>query len=307
MAQVRLSRLKFFINKKHNRSSPEQQHSAASAASSSATSHINLEPPTKRRMPEAMTPSTQTHLIIRFYDQNIQAKDSHGRTQKDMLSWSGKQLELNHNYIQMLFPLPEGSPYNWSAPVVTREVFDAFRSRSELRDSMQLSFERMLEFYGFAISREPKPNAQSKQEDSEKSSGSNTETSPEDNSSLPTESKATTASSSKFSSATYSIIRGPKWRKKTTNWCIRFDHNHLRITRILRCLRVMGLQTECNAFYEALQEVFADPTVSIGDRSMMYWTRAVQRPLHQAPDDDHCDWLEAWEEEQQNTTGREGE
>ncbi|KAH9869954.1 hypothetical protein J1614_006875 [Plenodomus biglobosus] len=310
---VRASRLDFFFKMKRESSSQAEQVDSTIPSVLSSTSHLDSEPPSKRKKSEAMASSTEIHLIIRFYDQSIQAKDSHGRTQQDIMSWSDTKLERSHNYIQMLFPLPEGSPYNWAAPVVTREVFNAFRSRTELRDSMRRSFERMLEFYGFTASADTKVDVNSKDEDHEGGSevedvaaqnvgattAEITETSPEDTeSNTTTGSESTTALSSTPSTTSYAIIRGPKWRKNSTNWCVRFDHNHLRITRILRCLRVMGLQTECDAFYKALQEVFADPAVPISDRSMMYWTHAVQRPLYIAPDDDRCEWLKVWEDKQ---------
>ncbi|KAF2845925.1 hypothetical protein T440DRAFT_502103 [Plenodomus tracheiphilus IPT5] len=325
-AKVRASRLNFFNNKDRDLSSQTgQPDSTASKSSAPSNSHMDSEPPSKRMKSEAMVAPTKTHLIIRFYDHDIRAKDSHGRKQEDILSWSDTQLERSHNYIQMLFPLPEGSPYNFSAPVITREVFDAFRSRSDLRDGLRKSFERMLEFYGFAVSRESRVGVKSKQEDGKEgdeienvathmtsvATAKAIDESPQDTDTITsTETNDTTATASsappKTSSPTsYSIIRGPKWRTNSSNWCVRFDHNHLRITRILRCLRVLGLQTECDAFYKALQQVFDDPAVSIGDRSMMYWTRAVQRPLFLAPDDDDCEWLEEWEDEQKNPVAQE--
>jgi hypothetical protein len=74
----------------------------------------------KRLKLSSMTPPRQTtsSAIVRFYDPDVQAKDALGRTQEQILAWSNSQLENSHNYIQMLFPLPEGSPYNWSAPVI---------------------------------------------------------------------------------------------------------------------------------------------------------------------------------------------
>jgi hypothetical protein len=58
------------------------------------------------------------------------------------------------------------------------------------------------------------------------------------------------------------------------------------------------LQTECDAFFDALEHVYKDPAINISDRTFMYWTRAVTRPLYIAPDDDEIDWLQEWEEEQ---------
>lgn len=62
--------------------------------------------------------------------------------------------------------------------------------------------------------------------------------------------------------------------------------NHLRITRVIRSLRVLGLEAHAAAFYDAILKVDEDFPKRISPRSMMYWRRAVERPLHLAPDED---------------------
>jgi len=283
--------------------------------------------------------ASKSQIIIRFYDPEICAKDALGRTQDEMLQWPDSKLESSHNYIQMLFPLPEGSPFNSEAPVINLDVMQAFRSRSELRQQLRQSFERMLKFYGFQVSN--KSELELKKEEDEKQAtqlkavasevadplldsasevarqriadtghktaamqddaeNPKTDTYTDapinaDSSSKDTEQNVT---SSEF--APYHIIRGPNWRKQFTNWAVPFDHNHLRITRILRCLRVLGLQVEYNAFFTALERVFNDPYINISSTSMHFWTLAVTRPLHLVPDGNNCKWLEGWEKEQDN-------
>lgn len=82
------------------------------------------------------------------------------------------------------------------------------------------------------------------------------------------------------------VVRGPGFSAAARNWVRRFDHNHLRITRIIRSLRVLGLEAEAEAFYEALREVYDSYKGHIGPESMKYWTRAISRPLRLAPDVD---------------------
>ncbi|KAJ4336633.1 hypothetical protein N0V95_008570 [Ascochyta clinopodiicola] len=288
-----------------------------------------------------MAPPRQSggSAIVRFYDPDIQAKDALGRTQEQILAWTNSHLENSHNYIQMLFPLPEGSPFNYEAPVIDLETMKAFRANSELRQGLRRSFERMLTFYGFTTSIYPEVVSEEQKgaDRAEKQEGSITETTSnnatatakpanEDNhasqvspaasgedanvhntttSTASTETPPVEAEaaqpkvSSQATSSGYHVVRGPNWRKASRNWCGRFDHNHLRITRILRCLRVLGLQTECDAFFAALKRVYNDPAVSIGARTMEFWTRAMQRPLYVAPDDDEVEWLKTWEAEQQ--------
>lgn len=57
-------------------------------------------------------------------------------------------LELQHDYIQTLFPIPESSRFVKSALLVTREVLEAFRDRGDLRENIFAAFQKMLWFYG---------------------------------------------------------------------------------------------------------------------------------------------------------------
>lgn len=350
---LRAGRASFFQVQKRIASTSQltdKTTSSISTAQPSATSSDKHFKPPSMSLSETSGSASKTPLIVRFYDYDIQAKDALGRTQEEILSWSDIRLERSHNYIQMLFPLPEGSPYNFEAPIVDREVMLAFRSRSELRNRLRQSFERMLEFYGFTGSIKVAVNEAEEKENNEiedKKTQAESEqiaetadvvkstsegniqsiTAPHANSKAKTpvadpdaaviadatinttdDSTGISRAASEASDAQqlnpsppigYHIVRGPNWRRNSRNWVVRFDHNHLRITRILRCVRILGLQAECDAFFKALQHVFDDPATHISDRSMMYWQRAVTRPLHIAPDDDRCSWLKKWEDEQE--------
>lgn len=395
----------------------------------------NMSGPTRHKVP----------LLIRFYDPEIRGKDAVGRTLDEILAWEDSRLETCHNYIQMLFPLPEGSIFNMQAPIITREVMEAFRERDELKGRLRESFQRILKFYGFKIKvdgeedededretdeengdeaeqlrdpeqvegepqtsnlqetasqpidgqtetigptevteeprttaslEEAEPQAQNAvdtikvAQEEEMGSDSkqipketegihtadeteNAQTTNETETALPanetnnshtaetnsdqamtepseqpactgqvtsitqednphpiesphTESKAlkTKPTSSTIQSQPHYhsllpphgciIVRGANWRRAFRNWAIRFDHNHLRMTRILRSLRVLGLQDECDAFYDALKEVFNDERIYINERTMMYWRQAVRSPLHIAPDGEQVPWLKKW-------------
>ncbi|KAF2799653.1 hypothetical protein K505DRAFT_320977 [Melanomma pulvis-pyrius CBS 109.77] len=326
---------------------------------------------------DSMEGPKKESLVIRFYDPDVKATDSRGRDLEYILGWGDRQLEQCHDYIQMLFPLPEGSPYNWAAPVINREVLEAFRSRSELRDALRRSLVRILDFYGFEVvseeeaeeiakanelakakeeskvegkdedeteeeqygnilvqpnsavhglaedgthpnqlpnddlqtstnAQEPQPQQIEAHSDATMASNSATpaDQPTEPSANLPTATDPITepaiAPESKLSTGLTSgfvVIRAAHWPQNSRNWAIRFDHNHLRITRILRCLRVLGLQVECDAFYSALKDVYNDPSININQRSMSYWRKAVRQPLYIAPDGDRVMWLKRWEEE----------
>ena len=95
--------------------------------------------------------SRSSESLISFY--NGTGTDPRGRYLKDILKWDADQLEVSHDYIQILFPLPEESGVNWNAPIINKEVFDAFRGSDELKNAMRGVFERMAWFYGFKIVR----------------------------------------------------------------------------------------------------------------------------------------------------------
>jgi hypothetical protein len=53
--------------------------------------------------------------------------------------------------VQILFPLPEDSMFNWQSPIIDKDTFDAFQSRDDLRQSFERAFARMMAFYGFDV------------------------------------------------------------------------------------------------------------------------------------------------------------
>jgi hypothetical protein len=90
--------------------------------------------------------------IVAFYENK--AADTKGRRLDEILEWPASELEHCHNYIQILFPLPERSAFNDPAPIIDKEVFEAFRSRKDLRDRLRESFQRILWFYGFQLHKD---------------------------------------------------------------------------------------------------------------------------------------------------------
>jgi len=91
--------------------------------------------------------------ILEFYaeDHPYDPRRPEDTTFEAILGWTDTELEDNRDYIQWLFPLPERSMFNRTAPVLTKEVRDAFLEDDELRSRMLQAWERMMEFYGFRI------------------------------------------------------------------------------------------------------------------------------------------------------------
>ncbi|KAL8931219.1 MAG: hypothetical protein Q9216_007252, partial [Gyalolechia sp. 2 TL-2023] len=197
----------------------------------------------------------------------------------------------SHNYIQYLFPLPEPSPINPSAPIITETTFSAFRSRPELRSQLRRSLTRILQFYGLELiiskgggggGGPSSPNNDSKNENEDADGGD-----------VDRSGGAGEVEEQSKAPPHYRVHPSPHfYTHASRNWVTRFNHNHLRITRILRCCRVLGLQDEAAAFYAALVDIAEGEKQQggvISPRSLMFWRRAAERPLYLAPEDDDED------------------
>jgi opioid growth factor receptor-like protein len=73
------------------------------------------------------------------------------------------------------------------------------------------------------------------------------------------------------------VTRSPTFAARATTWLSKGNHNHLRITRILRCLTVLGLESEAKAFFGSLSDIYEQnkPRPAISDETMLYWKEAV--------------------------------
>lgn len=71
------------------------------------------------------------------------------------------------------------------------------------------------------------------------------------------------------------VTRLDSYSDRQSIWVSRFNHNYLRITRMLRCLMMFGLENEAQAFYESLKEIYQQSGDRIGAETFQYWTDAV--------------------------------
>ena len=200
--------------------------------------------------------SASAPFTVRFYDPVTHAPDGEGRTLPEILAFSDRELEYHHDFIQYLFPLPERSPINPQAPVINQATREAFLQRPELRKSLFSAWVRIARFYGFDVEV--------------KDAGSNFE------------------NESGGSPARVGVSLHPHPKKFSTNsplWRTRFSHNHLRITRIIRSLRVLGLTSLARGFHRALLANDAEGKISA--RTKMFWERAAGRGLHLAPEEEN--------------------
>jgi hypothetical protein len=62
-------------------------------------------------------------------------------------------------------------------------------------------------------------------------------------------------------------------------WQTPINHNHLRITRILTCLRLCGLEKEAEAFYSCLMKIIDENPNRFTALTVAYWSFAVYPEL----------------------------
>jgi hypothetical protein len=88
--------------------------------------------------------------LIAFYRGD--GRDHRGRSLSDIQQFDFDELELNHDYIQWLFPLPEPSGASAFAPLLSGDDIQRFQSDESLRIRLRRSFEIMLRFFGLELS-----------------------------------------------------------------------------------------------------------------------------------------------------------
>ena len=164
--------------------------------------------------------------ILDFY---CGGQDDQGRTLDEILAWPDTELEAVHDFIQWLFPLPERSGANPSAPVLDRETIAAFHASEELQGRLRQSFMRMLRFYGLEFCSEK-------------------------------------------------IELAENFAVRSSNWLTPGNHNHLRLTRILRSLRLLGLEPEAQALFRVLSQLYESHPGRITFRTYEFWKNAGEMP-----------------------------
>ncbi len=87
------------------------------------------------------------HPWINFYQH--QATDHRGRTLIDIWTMTFDELEKHHDFIQWLFPLPEPSPVNPEAPLLSPDIIAAIHQHFDVQSNLLRSFDTMAAFWGF--------------------------------------------------------------------------------------------------------------------------------------------------------------
>ena len=71
------------------------------------------------------------------------------------------------------------------------------------------------------------------------------------------------------------VVRADDFSEQSRNWLTPYNHNHLRITRILKCLVALGLPQRAQAFFACLKEINAERKRDIAPETFAFWKSAV--------------------------------
>jgi len=83
------------------------------------------------------------------------------------------------------------------------------------------------------------------------------------------------------------VKRALHFEEASLNWISQGNHNHLRITRILKSLLTLGLEEEALAFYVCLEDIYraecAKSSPGISEATFSFWQRAANVKQREGP------------------------
>jgi Opioid growth factor receptor (OGFr) conserved region len=71
------------------------------------------------------------------------------------------------------------------------------------------------------------------------------------------------------------VIETGDFPARAASWLTPYNHNFLRITRILTCLRELGLGAWSRAFFRCLEGIYGECSSVIGAESFRFWRNAA--------------------------------
>jgi len=162
-----------------------------------------------------------TESLQAFYHGNI--PNPNGLFLQDIYTFSNAELEINHSFIQWLFPLQEKSRFNRIAPCLTDEQVFIFQKDSVFKGNLLRSFCIMMEFYGIKVSCDDE--------------------------------------------LLFQVIDLEQARKK---WLKPYDHNQMRITRIMECMDLFEYGIYASALRTMIRNI-PDIETIVNTETLEYW------------------------------------
>lgn len=80
---------------------------------------------------------------------------------------------------------------------------------------------------------------------------------------------------SELANGTIHIKRAHDFTTKSHNWLTRGNHNYLRLTRIIRSTKMLGLEACSFALFECLAQIYEEYPEAISAETFRHWKRAA--------------------------------
>jgi hypothetical protein len=71
------------------------------------------------------------------------------------------------------------------------------------------------------------------------------------------------------------ITKSGSYQERKSNWISRGNHNHLRLSRILASLRILGLENYARALFKCLDNIYVEEARLITPETYGYWKSAA--------------------------------
>mmetsp|Transcript_34923 Transcript_34923/g.96461 ORF Transcript_34923/g.96461 Transcript_34923/m.96461 type:complete len:276 (-) Transcript_34923:59-886(-) len=169
--------------------------------------------------------------------------DCQGRWLDEILTWDFNRMERCHDYVQWIFPTDEASRFNLRAPLLTAELASVVRGDAQALAAIRKALHKFCAFLGLEVTYEP----------------------------------LVVSKASHFEERVPVCWRGGGLMGTGGN------HNWLRISRVLHCLRLVGLDAEAAALF-AFLETLPQQGVKC-DAAIVHWRKRNATVVEEAADD----------------------
>ena len=182
--------------------------------------------------------------IVNFLSNNEPNPD--GYLYSQLLQLTDQQMEYSHDVIQWLFPTKTVSTHNLEAPILTDEDIEEIKGNDTALNMISSGYKRMLSFYGLDVEVQNKNTSCASHQTKMK------------------------------------IVPTDDFFVNSLRWLKYNNHNHLRLTRIMECLRLIGRWQDAmylGYFLLNLAEMFPN---QISKETKNYWSQEFQRSANES-------------------------
>lgn len=183
--------------------------------------------------------------------------DLNSRSLEEILAWDDDRMEKVHDYIQWIFPTNEASRRHLGAPMLSPQMQRKARGDAQILDLLRQSFLRFCGFLGLELAGGPAAVA------------AGAPTAADDAAVAPPGAEDGAAAELAAAPAAVAVPAAMGLVvRKAANFESRIEvcwhtkvvgnHNWLRVSRVLHCLRLFGLDEEAAAFLQCLEGLYSE-------------------------------------------------